>query len=140
MNTQRTDSTLDWAREHGVPFSFTTLLTNHEPPRHYHNGHGWYYSLESTGETGIILADILPSGIDATYLVDDGDTVRPYYVAGYGPAREEEETYVLLRPFPTNTNPDGLAKWRADNGRPVDYSSWIHGPRRAYHLKVRGDQ
>lgn len=71
-------------------------------------------------------ADIGPGASSAMYVVDDGTKVRPFYVAGWQPGGD-----VYLHPFPTA---DGAI--RPDNGRPVDYSTWIVTPRRAYHIKL----
>lgn len=63
---------------------------------------------------------------DAIYVWDDGSQVIALYVAGHSP----DGAKVYLMPFPTNGAP------RADNGRPADFSTWILGPRRAFHVKV----
>lgn len=72
--------------------------------------------------------------VRAVYLIDDGRSVRPYYVAGHSQQRDR----IFLHPFPVNYAPDGTRKMRADNGRPVDFGNWMLGPRRAYHLKLKG--
>lgn len=68
----------------------------------------------------------------SVYLVDDGRTVRPFYVAGWSQDRDR----IMLHPFPTNYDPDGKHLVRADDGRPIDFGNWMLGPRRAYHLKI----
>jgi hypothetical protein len=60
------------------------------------------------------------------YLLDDGDSVRPHYVAGWHPVTGD----LYLHPFPLSQGT------RPDNGRPVDMSGWALGPRRCYHLKI----
>lgn len=66
-----------------------------------------------------------------TFLIDDGASVVPWYCAGWSPSDDAPAFY--LNAFPTN--PDGRV--RPDNGRPVDYSSWLRASTRAWHLKIR---
>jgi hypothetical protein len=73
--------------------------------------------------------------VKSVYLIDDGRTVRPYYVAGWSTKNDR----ITLHPFPTNYHPNGEPKTRDDNGRPVDHGMWMLGPRRAYHLKIAGE-
>jgi hypothetical protein len=81
---------------------------------------------------------ILPNGLDIfvpvsesqpriNFIIDDGESVRVFYVAGW----HDTDKYLLLHPFPVNTG-----AVRPDNGRPVDYSGWALGPRKTFHLKV----
>lgn len=71
--------------------------------------------------------------LNAIYLVDDGRSVRPYYVAGWS----QYTNRIFLHPFPTEYRPDGERRMRADDStRPVDFSTWMSGPKRAYHLKL----
>lgn len=80
---------------------------------------------------------------DALYIVDDGQTVRPYYVACYRAAGTfthpyigEHDAHLVLHPFPTERTADGAPIMRAD-GSAVNYSTWMLSPRRAFHVKVR---
>lgn len=122
-------STVEWAREHGEHRHGTVALDNHEPTRDYAYVHCYRYSTD-TVENGYIIDGALTwkDGRQAVYLMDDGCTVRPYYVAAYHPDHE----YVIIHPFPVS---DGRLR---PDGRPVDFSSWLLGPRRAYHVKLAG--
>lgn len=77
---------------------------------------------------------------NAVFLVDDGRTVRPFYVTGWSPLDNEKapETRgnVSAQPFPVNYGPDGEVRQRADGTGPVDFSTWQLGPHTAYHVKV----
>lgn len=67
----------------------------------------------------------------AVYLIDDGATVTPLYVAGWHDAADGKIDRLFLQPFPVN--PDGRTR---PDGRVIDYSTWQLGPRRCYHVKV----
>lgn len=137
MSTFSPTGTTEWARKHGEGFSWTCATDNYEPPRSYAHGEGWYYDGETRGpgRSAIVLeaAMALKDATKALYLIDDGITVRPFYVAGWHP----DGVHVLLNELPVNVKADGTPRLRADNNRPVDFSNWMLGPRRAYHLKVR---
>jgi len=66
----------------------------------------------------------------AVFLVDDGKTVVPHYVAGWNPTAHPGAMF--LQPYPTN--PNGAT--RPDNGETIDYGTWFASCRVAYHLKV----
>lgn len=112
---------------------FLSVLDNYDPPRSTSRS----LLEEWVGPDGTITYRLVgwQSERDATnavYLLDDGRTVRPFYVAGWSP----DSDHILLHAFPTNYRPDGERKIRDDNGRPVDHGPWALGPRRAYHLKI----
>jgi len=110
--------------------SYTVALDNFDPPRSEHTGTAYAYANPVTGVSGIKIPDaesIFKDAYQALYLVDDGTTVEPYYVAGYNP--KNEPGTVFLQQFPTN-------RMRND-GRMADFTTWMLGPSRAYHLKVR---
>jgi hypothetical protein len=72
----------------------------------------------------------------AVYLLDDGTSVRPHYVAGWASASSRSEITtqadrVYLHPFPLSGGT------RPDSGQPIDMSGWALGPRRCYHVKIR---
>lgn len=71
-------------------------------------------------------AEPLKDASRSVFLLDDGATVAPTYIAGY----RQDSTELYVQPFPLNGGT------RPDNGRPVDFTSWALSPRRAYHLKV----
>lgn len=112
---------------------FRAVLDNFEPPRSETHGTAEIWRHPAGHEVIKIVdaAEHFKDGHNALYLFDDGNTVAPYYVVGWD---DNEPVHVLIQPMPTN--PDGAAT-RPDNGRPIDYSNWALGPRRAYHLKVR---
>jgi hypothetical protein len=120
--------------KHNGILRFWAVLDNFEPPRSETNGQAEIWR-HPDGHEVIKIVDApahFKDGHNAIYLLDDGNTVVPYYVVGWND--KAEPVYVLIQPFPAN--PDGAAT-RPDNGQPIDYSTWALGPRRAYHLKVR---
>ena len=130
----RGTSATEWAREHGTHYRGTVAADNYEPaPRTVVIVNCYFYSTETVTD-GLIIDDArqLRDYTHAVYLIDDGRTVRPYYVAAWHP----EGDYVIAHPFPTNYTADGSPQPRVD-GLPVNYDSWQLGPRRAYHVKVR---
>lgn len=136
-----------------VDLQWSTALDNHEPIRGYAYGRAQRYSQGHVTD-GVVLwgHGQLKDATRAFYLLDDGRTVRPYYVAGWlaegttwdennvarpGPNlhKADPDVYVVLHPFPVNYDAEGNRLMRPD-GRPVDHSYGLYGPRRAYHLKV----
>jgi hypothetical protein len=116
-----------------VPHRAFCALDSHEPPRATWWGTIYRYT-NAHGEPAVEIRDVeveFKDAYKAFYLIDDGETVVPHYVAGYNPT--DRPGSVFLHPFPTN--PGGERK-RADRDEPVDYSNWHLGPRRAYHIKV----
>ena len=113
---------------------FTSVLDNYDPPRNTGRSllEEWHHP------DGLITYRLIGWGEErdatrAVYLLDDGHSVRPYYVAGW---QNGDTSRIMLHPFPVNVNDDGTPRLRADDGRPVDYGNWVLGPRRAYHLKI----
>lgn len=122
-----------WAREHGRHWHGQTARDNYEPTRGFASL--TVHTYETDDHTAAAIIDDVSALRDpfrATYLLDDGRTVRPYYVAAWHPDR----SYVILHAFPTNYNDDGTRRLRADDGRPVDFTSWAIGPRVAFHVKI----
>lgn len=127
-----------------------TALDNYEPmPRDMAYGRAIEYNIRNPqrDERGVMLyAEETPRGWPegvqlkdakrAVYILDDGQTVRPMYVAGYQEGNPSPlhpdgcEPFIILHPFPTNGP-------RADGQGMADFSTWMLGPRRAYHLKVQ---
>ena len=106
----------------------SVALDNHEPTRDFARIFGEVYAANDTAPQTVVLtpgAD-LKDAHRAVYLLDDGQTIRPHYVAGWN----REDTTIYLHPFPTSTG-------TRPDGRPVDMSNWFLGPRRAYHVKLR---
>jgi hypothetical protein len=116
-------------------FTFYAAGDNYEPSRSLIVGVAAAYPSTSdpTQET-LVLFDALTkfkAPTNAVYLIDDGDKVESWYVAGWQPAAWSEfKDCVFLQRFPLS---QGV---RPDNGQPVDMSRWMLGPRVAYHLKV----
>jgi hypothetical protein len=121
---------------------WSTALDNHEPTRSFASGTATEYDTPSDPNTrGIRIEDGLEELKDLTnanLIVDDGKSARPYYCAGFHDGRpsplypDGHAAYVLFHPFPVN--PDG--RTRPDNGRMIEYGTWMLGPRRTYHLKI----
>ena len=128
-------SATEWAREHGEKLRAWCHTDNYEPPRETVALDVYRFTGHS-GRTEYLLdsaMDILRGADAAGYLLDDGRTVTPLYVAGWHPDRR----YVLAHTFPANFDADGNPLVRADDRRPVNFDTWALGPRRYYHLKVR---
>ena len=119
-------------------FSATVALDNHTPTRNVANVAATIHAADPDSgrpQTVRLAAHGLKDMHRAVYLLDDGQTIRPHYVAGWAntdPRSDVTTTLdvVYLHPFPTSTGT------RPDNGRPVDMSTWALGPRRAYHVKL----
>jgi hypothetical protein len=121
--------------------AYTAALDNYEPvPRAIENGYLVEYDdpMEVSGQPRYMRApgrSKIPEG--SVFLVDDGITCRPCYGGSTNAGNpaplypEGSEPKEILYPFPVN--PDG--KTSAD-GRVIDYTNWLLGPRKAYLLKV----
>lgn len=120
------------AEHGGTLVRWSAPLDNHEPARAWASGYGVCYLRHGYEPwfrfwPGTQLRD-LPRSI---LIIDDGKVALPYYCAGWND-KDTANGYVLFQAFPTN--PDG--RTRPDNGQQVDFSTWVLGPRRAYHLKI----
>jgi hypothetical protein len=127
---------------------YEAAMDNYEPvPRKVEYGRLVEYDdpdLEVTGQPRYMRStrrSDIPEG--SIVIIDDGLTARPYYGGGGNPGTpaplypEGSEPREILCPFPVN--PDG--KTRPDRVFPdreqvIDYSNWMLGPRKAYHLKI----
>lgn len=107
--------------------TYRAPLDNHSITRNFAGGHLHFYAAEGDMAETITLhqSGQFKDAEQANYLIDDGATVRPFYVSGWS-----REGLIYLQPFPVN------GAIRPDNGRPADFSTWALGPRRTYHLKV----
>jgi hypothetical protein len=144
------------ARAHGYSadvLTWHTALDNYEPvPRAYASGYAVKYAgtlIRDDGSraefpTAGIIMSLTDSGLsldrllNAIALFDYGDSVQPYYVAGWNDKDREWwglRNYVMWHPFPT-AQPGEMTK--GNPSRPLDYSSWQLGPRKTYHFKVSG--
>lgn len=126
---------------------YNVAMDNYELPRLIITGYAVRYSVHVHGTVyGIYMpcddANGIPLGnaLNANALFDSGQDVSAYYCAGWNPYDSERARdpalhfgstgpSVLWHPFPLSagTRPDG---------RPVDMSSWMLGPRKTYHFKV----
>lgn len=123
--------------------AFRSPLDNYEPvPRAQAYGYAVAYTTDGAeryavwrddfGSTGSRYVDELHK---ALFLIDDGRSVVPHYVAGWGP--HDQPKAVFLHPFPTDYDANGAPRLMGDgSGRHVDFGTWALGPRVAYHLKV----
>jgi hypothetical protein len=117
---------------------FICQMDNHEPSRSEARGVVEVWTWPDSGEESYRIPDglntFLSRGTHTVLLLDDGRTVRPFYVTGWNP----RTGLVTLGPMPVNVNPDGTPRMRADDPeRKVDYSTFTLGPSRAYHLKIK---
>lgn len=112
---------------------WSTPLDNHTPARAYATGYGVCYIHKVTHEAGFKFwpGEQLRDIQNAIVILDDGKVAAPYHCAGWN-SEDQANGYVLFQPFPTN--PHG--RTRPDTGQPIDHSTWVLGPRRAYHLKL----
>ena len=118
----------------GTVVWWRTRCDNHEPSRVEEVGYGVRYEHPVTGQPGFLFwpGPGVRSAHSSMYVIDDGHTAVPHYVAGWSDQRGE----LILCPFPVN--PDGQT--RAD--RPdevIDYGTWARGSARAYHVKITTD-
>lgn len=119
----------------GYAVRYSGTLTRSDGSRAEHPTAGIYMPCDDAN--GIPLGNAIKS----IALFDDGTSVAPYYCKGWNPYETDLQRtgeyhfgatgpYVLWDVFPLS---QGI---RPDNGRPVDMSNWMLGPRRAYHFKV----
>lgn len=115
------------AENNGYVVRWLTMLDRHNPPRESSGDYGAAY----VSKTGVDCVTIWPSEIRnahmCLYLLDNGATVTPHFVAGWDGADDDKR--VLLQPFPTanHIGSEGL----------IDYNGWMMTPTRAYHVIVR---
>jgi len=130
-------TTTEWARAHGIHHAGYIALDNHEPvARSFERVECYSYDLgDDMRGSGWVIdgATALRDATKAIYLMDDGRTVVPFYVAAW----HADGSHVILHPFPTNWHPDGTPVMRRDRDEQVSYDTWQVGPRRAYHVKLR---
>lgn len=115
-------------------WSFYVPLDNHEPyPRKELRGTvdrcihpiTGRRVVRVTGDLAEVLGKV-KSGV--ILIVDDGHTAEPHY----GSHQTNDNGEMFFMPFPTSeTDPE------KPDGTPIDWSTWFHGPVKAYHLKVR---
>lgn len=121
--------------------SYAVSLDNYEPVRTVECGCLVTYDglNEISGHKLIMLSDQRTDMVtaNAVFIVDDGRQAVPYWCGAAhsgNPAPlypEGCEPHVILFPFPVN--PRQVARL---DGRIVDYSDWMLGPRKVYHLKI----
>lgn len=112
------ETTTEWAREHGVHYFGSITLDNYEPSRNVMWYNCYRYSTEHVKDAFIIdCGMLLKDATRSVFLMDDGNSVRPCYVAAWHP----EQMHLIVHPFPTGKK----------------HTTWALGPRRAYHVKLR---
>jgi hypothetical protein len=117
-------------------YTYAASMDNYEPVRDQADGTVEVWQWPDTGEVSYRI----PGGVSrflkdtrhVIFLMDDGATVAPLYLAGWS----QRDDTLFLQSFPVNVDTDGNPRMRGDNGRPVDFRTWMLGPQRAYHLKV----
>jgi hypothetical protein len=121
---------------------YTVALDNYEPvPRRTETGDLVEYddNSETSGQPRYFRTLAGTSFAEqSVYIIDDGRVARPYYGGSFNLGKpsplypEGREPVELLYPFPVN--PGG--RRRPDNGREIDFTTWMLGPRKCYHLKI----
>jgi len=111
-----------------MKYRFTALADNYDVPRGYLRG-----TVETgqgfDGKSDVVTFEAPPKDSNqAVYVLDFGDRVEVRWVAGWA-TENLERVYLQAFPLSVGTRPD--------NGRPVDMSTWMLGPRRAFHLKLK---
>lgn len=111
-------------------YVWSCILDNYNPARRTAAGRLGMLDHPVTGTPTVILPgdDFATSDV---FALDDGASVTLWYVAGWDGMGLPDGAFVL-NPFPVN--PDG--RTRPDNGRVIDYSGWLLGPRTMRHLKI----
>ncbi len=110
-------------------YLWSTDMDNHDPVRETLSGRLGMLAHPVTGTPTVILPGERFSPRDV-FLLDDGETIGVWYVAGWGGIGLPDGAFVL-NPIPVN--PDGATR---PDGRVIDYSSWRLGPRTMRHLKI----
>lgn len=104
-------------------FTAGLLLDNYDPPRSGQGLTAKVYAAEQWAPETIVLevdAEPIKEMTKAVYLIDNGRTIVPHYVAGWRLAEDEKVSEVFLHPMPVGEN----------------HRTWQLGPRRCYHVKV----
>jgi hypothetical protein len=110
-----------------MKYNFTALADNYDVPRGYLRG---MVDTEQgyDRKSDVLAFEAAPKDAHhAVYVLDFGDRVEVRYVSGWQP----KGNLIYLQPFPLSVGT------RPDNGRPIDMSTWMHKPRRAFHLKLK---
>lgn len=118
------------ARLGGTVVWWWSPLDSYEPVRKQASGHAVRHATH--GRPGVVFwpHEGIKDPDRVLYLVDDGSSVVPHYVAAW--KDDPQDLRLFLDPMPTN--PDRAT--RPDNGLVIDYSTWALGPHRAYHVKI----
>lgn len=77
----------EWAQEHGRPLTFHAVMDNYEPARRTEVDTAYEYRVtrdDNVERHGIIVCDgVGLFGEGAILLIDDGETVTPWYTVGW---------------------------------------------------------
>jgi hypothetical protein len=108
-------------------YKFIAAADNYEPcPRNYLRG-TLTTSQGYDSRSAIVTFENAPDDArKAVYILDFGNRVEVQYVSGWA----MNGSAIYLQPFP-------LSKGTLWDGRPIDMSGWMIGPRRAFHLKLK---
>lgn len=114
-----------------MKYTFTTRRDNYEVPRGYIRGRvSTEFGPDKKTDVLSFEGMAWPKGAEkALYLLDFGTRVEIRYVTGWN----ETNSCLYLQPFPLSVGT------RPDNGRPIDMSGWMLGPRVTFHLKLKED-
>lgn len=125
-------------KQNHAPHDWTLYREGHAPDETHCTGETFTAEYPTAG----IIMSLTDSGLSldkvrhSIALFDYGNVVYPYYCAGWNAENRASwglTDYVMWHPFPVAADGDTTA-----DGRPLDYSTWQLGPRRAYHFKVAG--
>lgn len=108
-------------------YRFMALADNYGVPRGYLRGTLTTHQGFDESAYVVSFEGVPKSAHHATYVLDFGTSVEVRWVAGWA---SEDLNQIFLQPFPLNGGT------RPDNGRPIDMSMWMLGPRTAFHLKL----
>lgn len=114
---------------------YRVALDNYEPaPRRETYGYVMHYATPS-GDDALYIPVTEDLPLDkltrAVIIYDDGSRAVAYWGGSYHPAPHDGSApFLLAYTFPMS---EGV---RPDNGRPVDMSGWMLGPRTALHFKI----
>lgn len=112
-----------------MQYTFRAAVDNYEPTRNQIFGR-LATQLGPDKKSDVLSFDSMAWPKDAhkaLYVLDFGTHVEVRYVTGWN----ETSGCIFLQLFPLS-----VGTWQSD-GRPVDMSGWMLGPRRTYHLKLK---
>ena len=113
-----------------MKYTFKAVADNYEVPR----SHLYGTLVTDPGYDGksdiLTFEGTVKDAHKAIYVLDFGTRVEVRYVAGWNGNGEGKTYLIFLKPFP-------LSVGTRSDGRPIDMSGWMLGPRKAFHLKLK---